>query len=317
MEKRIILFTLLIVFNAQLISAQLMSEHMIFWELYKPESSKSFADSLSAIDWPKNEFAYRIKHEHLNINNQKLIFSYVSGCSGLPCMFVYCFKENNGKWYFVAQGHIMKFDKSVSAYFNDNNGKIFFIGESHTELGSVGADFLLEGNTLIDSESTNVLLTIGDDRYVIDIDRRIKFKIASDDVSLFAKEVDTVSMFVSKHGSIYNKGNNNTIVIMSHRLNKKLTVGYYNPSASFDNAKICCEQRINRGENDNKNIECHVVEVYIGSKAMKIIGKGQNPEYCKHTDRYILYHNGKYYHIFDNETNKELLRFQSDSAVFF
>ncbi len=317
MEKKIILCTLFFVLNAQLLSAQLMSEYVLFWELYQPERSISFADSLTAIKWPENEFAYRIKHEHLNINNQELIFSYVSGCSGLPCMYVNCFKEQNNKWFFSAQAHIMMYDGVISAHYDEKYDVIVFSDESNKEIGTIKMDYLSGNRPVLDSEETNILLSIGSEYFTIDLENNIKFKIDSE-VIPFICNSDTSSLIFSEYGNIYKKGQSNNVLIkMCQKISKSLTIGYYNPSSSDNYSKIVCEQRIYRKDNCNKMLKCDIVELYIDSKVIKTIGKGYRPQYSKNDGRYILYQEGKYFYVFDNNANKELLRFHADSAKFF
>lgn len=300
-----VIVSILLLCLSKTLTAQTVSEEILFFELFQKEEQISFEDSTIAAKWSK-EYGNNFKHEYLNTKKQNLLFSYVAECSGMPCLGINCFIKNGDRWYLAAYAHtVTDENNTITAHYDENNDKIVFDVASKT-LGGVNLDFLSNNKVNISDGSPKVLSIIDSVAYIFDICNHIKFKA----------DIDIDSICLSNGNSEKDENLSNRLWHYKE-LRKKITIGYFCPVASSDGSKIVWEQRICRGKKFKKTLLCNIVEIDVGTGVIKILGEGHNPRYCPSSDKYILYRYGSWYRIYDTESNKGIVRFHANDAKWF
>jgi len=300
-----VIVSILLLCLSKTLTAQTVSEEILFFELFQKDEQISFEDSTIAAKWSK-EYGNNFKHEYLNTEKQNLLFSYVAECSGMPCLGINCFIKNGDRWYLAAYAHtVTDENNTITAHYDENNDKIVFDVVSKT-LGDVNLDFLSNNKVNISDGSPKVLSIIDSVAYIFDICNHIKFKA----------DIDIDSICSSSGNSEKNENLSNQL-LYSKELRKNITIGYFCPVWSSDGSKIVCEQRICRGKKFKKTLLCNIVEIDVGTGVIKILGEGHNPRYCPSSDKYILYRYGSWYRIYDTESNKGIVRFHANDAKWF
>ena len=301
-----VIVSILLLCLSKTLTAQTVSEDILFFELFPKEEQISFEDSTIAAKW-SNEYGHNFKHEYLNTKKHNLLFSYVAECFGVPCLGINCFIKNGDRWYLAAYAHtVTDENNTITAHYDENNDKIVFDVASKT-LGDINFDFLSNNKVNISDGSPKVLSIIDSVAYIFDICNHIKFKA----------DIDIDSICSSSGNSENNENLSNQLWHYSKKLKKNISIAYFCPVWSSDGSKIVCEQRICRGKKFKKTLLYNIVEIDVGTRVIKILGEGHNPQYCPSSDKYILYRYGSWYRVYDTESNKGIVRFRTNDAKWF
>ena len=315
------LLTLLIVLFGTLSYAQIYSYENLFFELYDTEDNIFLEDSISP-GWSKTTFGRRVKYEYLTINGQTLLIAYTSVCSGLSCWHIKFFKKNDNRWYLAAKTWSytpFSPSDSISSYFDTESNDIVieFDGEI---LGRLNEDFISGKIPTYQSDNGTVSFINNSVPYIIDIDKHIVYK-ANSFVDTTLQSTTASSTLLSENGIVFYKGDDNLKTWLGIRqdLKKNVSIGYFNPSESPDKKTIVCEQRICKGKNFKTILLTNIVEIDIRTRIIRVLGKGQNPQYCPTNSRYILYRSNNdknNFYIFDTESYTDIIGFDAQNAVW-
>ena len=250
------------------------------------------------------------------------MIAYTSVCSGLSCWDIKFFKKNYNRWYLAVKTWSytpFSLSDSFSSYFDTESNDIVieFDGEI---LGRLNEDLISGKIPTYQSDNGTVSFINNSVPYIIDIDKHIVYKTNSF-VDTTLQSTTASSTLLSENGIVFYKGDDNLKTWLGIRqdLKKNVSIGYFNPSESPDKKTIVCEQRICKGKNFKTILLTNIVEIDIRTRIIRVLGKGQNPQYCPTNSRYILYRSNNdknNFYIFDTESYTDIIGFDAQNAVW-